>query len=296
MSYSLADGSDIDDSDSESGKEKYLSNQAEEANKEDDGSSSVEPKVEVWDFEPFQKIKRDGQWSLNPKGIRWLVENLDGYFLITGTEGLPADKYEKCLKKKQRKWRRKLSDDYMAHFPNFKYVDILPPNPSKEEVRRAEKRVEVKIQNLLQERQNPDNAPDILKTLFRTLRRANAKDLWARESPDYPKLEVEVLEADEEWTPNLPRQQEFPIQMRIRAAIFKKLTAKEQQEWQEKANSTKQGSSTAEQVYTMILKLFATLGDVIVEKTGWTSLHFAELCSVDLLATSWSCYKAQLFG
>ena len=105
-------------------------------------------------------------------------------------------------------------------------------------------RVEVKIQNLLSLRNDPDNSSNILKTLFRTVRRTAAKDLWARESPEYRKREAQAM-TEEGWTADMPRQQAFPLQMRVRAALFAELSDGEREFWEKKAATTKQHEPSA---------------------------------------------------
>ncbi|KIJ31091.1 hypothetical protein M422DRAFT_267298 [Sphaerobolus stellatus SS14] len=102
------------------------------------------------------------------------------------------------------------------------------------------------MQYVLKERMNPNNAEDILKTLFRSVWRTTAKDLWARECPEYRSLEAEGMLA-ENWTPNMRRQEAFPLQMRVRTKLFANLSEWEQTEWQEKAAKLKDNDPTAEE-------------------------------------------------
>jgi hypothetical protein len=88
------------------------------------------------------------------------------------------------------------------------------------------------------EKDNISSANDILSLLFRSTRRTSAKDLWARSVEGYKELEhSEMLKLG--WVEGMGRGATFPLQMRVRSALFNELTEEEQAEWNDKALQTK---------------------------------------------------------
>ncbi|KIJ23763.1 hypothetical protein M422DRAFT_56712 [Sphaerobolus stellatus SS14] len=139
-----------------------------------------------WTWPPFVKTNRDNVWSVNPLGVNWLIERLPDYDKVEGPQGVPLLEYEKRLKDKRLKFKKKLADDYMAHFKKYDLKKLLPPNPSQKQLKAADNRVLKKINNLLRDRhKKPGDPLDMLDLLFRHVRKTTARDCWAKSDPTY---------------------------------------------------------------------------------------------------------------
>ncbi|KIJ42574.1 hypothetical protein M422DRAFT_48187 [Sphaerobolus stellatus SS14] len=99
-------------------------------------------------------------------------------------------------------------------------------------------RVLVKIDNLLARTHTPEQAPNLIEQLFHVAKRPTASLLWAHESEDYHAKEKAAL-LMEGWTPEMQRCEAFPLQIKVRARIFRELPDEEQHEWREKAKRYK---------------------------------------------------------
>ncbi|KIJ29011.1 hypothetical protein M422DRAFT_269622 [Sphaerobolus stellatus SS14] len=222
----------------------------------------------IWDFPLFVPINRPHQYSLHPEGIHYLEARLPECDKIEGPLGKTVEEYENRLGNLRLKWKKDLSEMYLSHYPNFDWHSVLPPNPSARQLKAAKRCVFVKIDNMLARKHHPEQEPDIIDQLFHVAKKPTVSVLWARACADYPERErIALLAAG--WTPKMMRREAFPIQVRVRAKLFRELPEEEQHEWQEKAKKFKTKSSSKDEVIATLPKLFAMIGDAIADKMGW---------------------------
>ncbi|KIJ29561.1 hypothetical protein M422DRAFT_269001 [Sphaerobolus stellatus SS14] len=221
-----------------------------------------------WNFRPFIDINRAGHFSLHAEGVKWLTSRLPQYHQIEGPKGVSIITYERILGAQQFKYKQALAKALMDHWPNFDYTEVLPPNPSQEQVRTAEGRVLTKIDNMLQKKCKKDDGADIITTLFKIVRRVSAKDLWARENPGY-----------------------------IRADLFKNLPLESRNDWKAKAKKAKNEDPSCEVLLAVLPRVFALIGEAIASRIGWyVEIHAAGMGIGDVVQYFIDKYKPMKEG
>ncbi|KIJ25937.1 hypothetical protein M422DRAFT_273029 [Sphaerobolus stellatus SS14] len=222
-----------------------------------------------WKWIPFVETERKGIWSVAKEGVEWLSERLPGYDNVEGPQGVNLAEYEKRLKGKRLQFKKDLADEFMSHFKWFDVKQTLPPNPSKAQVKKAEKRVLKKIDNMLLERfRKQGDAPDMMALLFRTIRKITACNCWAKADPSYKEREHAKM-VELHWTPGMNRQTAFPIQMEAHRKLWEALSEGEQQKWEVEALKTKSIEPARADLLQAMAELWAVVGDAWVKRTGW---------------------------
>ncbi|KIJ29396.1 hypothetical protein M422DRAFT_54175 [Sphaerobolus stellatus SS14] len=204
--------------------------------------------VVQWTWEPFVAPTRTGVWQVNPIGVEWLDKRLNDYYLVEGPQGVSILEYEKRLANKRLKFKKDLAEEFMNHFHGYDYKKVLPANPSKKQVRTAKKRVFVKIGNMLADSNKPtkkSKTTDVLDLVYRHVRRSTARDVWARESPDYKDKEADRMIV-KGWTLKMDRPKMFPLQMRVRQELWKELPEEDRAKWTQVATEDVRGPATRE--------------------------------------------------
>ncbi|KIJ32290.1 hypothetical protein M422DRAFT_265970 [Sphaerobolus stellatus SS14] len=221
----------------------------------------------TWDFEPFVAINRHYMYSLHPYAIKYLESRLPDYYKVEGPQGVPMSVYERHLASLRLTWKQNTANKLMAHFPGYDYKKLLPPNPSQEQLKAAEHRVLTKIDNMLAHKEIHEDGFDIT-SIFHCVRKVAPKDLWAKEDPAYTKLETDELRA-RNIDPVIDRKKNFPEIMKVRTALFAKLSDTEQMVWKDKAKAAKNVVPESADIVPVLPKLFALIGDTVASKTGW---------------------------
>ncbi|KIJ23412.1 hypothetical protein M422DRAFT_276014 [Sphaerobolus stellatus SS14] len=222
----------------------------------------------TWDFEPFVAINRHYMYSLHPYAIKYLESRLPDYYKVEGPQGVPMSVYERRLASLHLTWKQNTANKLMAHFPGYDYKKLLPPNPSQEQLKAAEHRVLTKIDNMLAHKEIHEDGSDIITSIFQCVRKVAPKDLWAKEDPAYTKLETDELRA-RNIDPVIDRKKNFPEIMKVRTALFAKLSDTEQMVWKDKAKAAKNVVPESADIVPVLPKLFALIGDTVASKTGW---------------------------
>ncbi|KIJ47037.1 hypothetical protein M422DRAFT_249344 [Sphaerobolus stellatus SS14] len=203
----------------------------------------------TWDFEPFVAINRHYMYSLHPYAIKYLESCLPNYYKVEALKQNTANKL-------------------MAHFPGYDYKKLLPPNPSQEQLKAAEHCVLTKIDNMLAHKEIHEDGSNIITSIFQCVRKVALKDLWAKEDPAYTKLETDELQA-RNIDPVIDHKKNFPEIMKVRAALFAKLSDTEQMVWKDKAKAAKNVVPESADIVPVLPKLFALIRDTVASKTGW---------------------------
>ncbi|KIJ48957.1 hypothetical protein M422DRAFT_66297 [Sphaerobolus stellatus SS14] len=223
-----------------------------------------------WDFAPFVRTPGRPTWSVHPQGVRWLAARLPEFDKIEGPQGVTYDEYNIRLQELRLKWKEGVQETYLKNFPAYNINNYLPHNPSAKQLRTAKRRVVTKLDNMLGGKKEKDGGiDDVITQVFHVAKRPTASTLWARSDKEaYARLEAAGMIKDG-WTPDMDRQKSFPMQVKLRARLFRELPDEEQELWRAKARAMKPGQPERNDIILAFPKLFAMIGDSISSKTGW---------------------------
>ncbi|KIJ47668.1 hypothetical protein M422DRAFT_248677 [Sphaerobolus stellatus SS14] len=224
----------------------------------------------------FRLSNRNKQWIMDTRAQCFFATRLYRFDNLRGP-GVGSHVYRLRMKKKMSDTKDTLIKELLDHWEQpHKFEYLLGPNPSKEELKKANRKIRSKLNSLLTGRTKVTrHGPDIFKMLFERARQPSAKELWAHEEEATAGLLVLMQMIEDKWKPSMSHQKILPIQMTAHKKVFNRLPEEEKKKWYAKAEAWEAKPLTQKDMFLTLPKLFFAFGDALRKHLNWSVFIWA---------------------